>query len=376
MSALSVPNLLSPQAKPSAPQANGNAQPDTDAPFASVLQQKVQSGKGDAPAKQTDDGKATTASETAAPAQSEQAATDNTEQESAAVALVNGGYAQTALQQLLPWLQSMQGKAAAPEAKDSTTTKDPAVLQETLEGNAPQAQPVLPSLQADTHRPLASDKGSDANPAAAKAELPLAKDATATTAANLAAASEALTTGNKPKSSQDSFDTTLQAASQRIDSQVQQTNTHGASDSRVPESNRLQSQVGTSQWQQEFSDRIQLMSRNNEGRAELVLTPPHLGRIEVTLNINGDQASAMFVSASPEVRTALEGAMDRLREALANSGIALGQAQVGAESSGQSAEQSGNGSRRGGELAGGVPEAAPAAAAWTRHSNSMLDVFA
>lgn len=376
MSALSVPNLLSPQAKPSSPQANGNAQPDTDAPFASVLQQKVQSGKGDAPAKQADDGKASSASETSAPAQPEQTAADNTEQESAAAALINGDYAQNALQQLLPWLQSMQGKSASPEAKDTTAAKDPAVLQETLEGNAPQAQSMLPSLQADTHRPLGSDKGTDTSAAAAKSELPQAKDATATAAANLAAASDALTTGNKPKASQDSFDATLQAANQRIESQVQQTTTHGTSDSRTPESNRLQSQVGTSQWQQEFSDRIQLMSRNNEGRAELVLTPPHLGRIEVTLNINGDQASAMFVSASPEVRTALEGAMDRLREALANSGIALGQAQVGAESSGQSAEQSGNGSRRGGELVAGASEAAPATAVWTRHSNSMLDVFA
>lgn len=372
MSALSVPNLLSPQAKPSSPQTNGNAQSDTDTPFAAVLQQKVQSGKTDTPTKQAGDGKTTAASETEAPPQAEQTTTDNTEQETTAAALVNGDYAQTALQQLLPWLQSMQTKAAPPDAKDS---EDPTALQETLEGVTPQAQAALPSLQADSHRSLAADKGTDTHAATAKTELPLSKDATAAAAANLAAANDALTAGNKPKASQDSFDATLQAANQRIESQAQQPTTHVTGDSRTAESNRLQSQVGTAQWQQEFTDRIQLMSRNNEGRAELVLTPPHLGRIEVTLNINGDQASAMFVSASPEVRTALEGAMDRLREALANSGIALGQAQVGAESSGQSADN-GSGLRRGGHLAESTPEVAPAATAWTRHSNSMLDVFA
>jgi flagellar hook-length control protein FliK len=68
--------------------------------------------------------------------------------------------------------------------------------------------------------------------------------------------------------------------------------------------------------------------------------------------------------------------MDRLREVLANSGIALGQAQVGAESSGQSANGEPGGNRHGGNLAAGITDTSPAATAWTRHSNNMLDVFA
>jgi len=84
----------------------------------------------------------------------------------------------------------------------------------------------------------------------------------------------------------------------------------------------------------------------------------------------------MFVSASPEVRTALEGAMDRLREALANNGISLGQAQVGSESPGQSADNGNGNSRRGGQIAGDGQDTGVTTAAWTHHSNNMLDVFA
>ena len=101
--------------------------------------------------------------------------------------------------------------------------------------------------------------------------------------------------------------------------------------------------VGASGWGQEVGNRVVWMANRMESRAELVLTPPQMGRVEVSLSISGDQANASFVSANPQVREALEAAMPRLREILADAGIQLGQAQVGAENPHQSAQQEKNG---------------------------------
>lgn len=101
--------------------------------------------------------------------------------------------------------------------------------------------------------------------------------------------------------------------------------------------------VGASGWGQEVGNRVVWMANRMESRAELVLTPPQMGRVEVSLSISGDQASASFVSANPQVREALEAALPRLREILADAGIQLGQAQVGSENARQSAQQEKNG---------------------------------
>jgi len=100
--------------------------------------------------------------------------------------------------------------------------------------------------------------------------------------------------------------------------------------------------VGTTGWGQELGQRIVWMANRSEGKAELVLTPPQMGRVEVSLTVSGDQATASFASANPVVREALESALPRLREALAEAGIQLGQAQVGTENPRQSAQQEKN----------------------------------
>lgn len=101
--------------------------------------------------------------------------------------------------------------------------------------------------------------------------------------------------------------------------------------------------VGASGWGQEVGNRLVWMSSSTNSHAELVLTPPQMGRVEVSLSVTGDQATATFVSTNPAVREALEAAMPRLREVLADAGIQLGQTQVGAENAHQSAQQEKNG---------------------------------
>jgi flagellar hook-length control protein FliK len=68
--------------------------------------------------------------------------------------------------------------------------------------------------------------------------------------------------------------------------------------------------------------------------AELHLNPPELGPLQITLTLSNDQASAQFVSQHAAVREAIETAMPRLREMLAEGGITLGNANVSAESFG------------------------------------------
>jgi flagellar hook-length control protein FliK len=69
--------------------------------------------------------------------------------------------------------------------------------------------------------------------------------------------------------------------------------------------------------------------------AELNLNPPDLGPLQVVLSVNSDQASAAFVSQNPEVRQALEAALPRLKEMMAESGINLGNATVSDQGSRQ-----------------------------------------
>lgn len=105
--------------------------------------------------------------------------------------------------------------------------------------------------------------------------------------------------------------------------------------------------VGGRQWESAVGNSLVLMTGNRQQHAELVLTPPQLGRIEVSLSMAGDQATAVFVSPNPAVRDAIESAMPRLREILADAGVTLGQVQVGAESFRQSAGNRENGDNSG-----------------------------
>lgn len=140
--------------------------------------------------------------------------------------------------------------------------------------------------------------------------------------------------------------------------------------------------VGASGWSEAIGNHVVLMSNRLESRAELVLTPPQMGRVEVSLSVSGDQASASFVSANPVVREALEAAMPRLREILAEAGIQLGQAQVGAENSRQTAQQEKNGDNFPSDQAreaDGTPRAvsvADAAANALKPGRGLVDVFA
>ncbi|MGO4327564.1 flagellar hook-length control protein FliK, partial [Cupriavidus sp. M-11] len=129
--------------------------------------------------------------------------------------------------------------------------------------------------------------------------------------------------------------------------------------------------VGDGQWPQALSQQMVRLSTQGNHTAELQLNPPDLGPLKVVLNVVNDQAQAQFVSPHAAVRAAVEAALPHLRTAMADSGIQLGQASVGADSfagqpgNGQPQQQRQSGGQQAsfGALAGNT--AAPAGAGST-----------
>jgi flagellar hook-length control protein FliK len=146
--------------------------------------------------------------------------------------------------------------------------------------------------------------------------------------------------------------------------------------------------VSSPKWSQEVGEHMVWMSKNETQQAQLTLNPPHLGPVQVSLSLNNEHLTAQFVAASPEVRQALEESLPRLKEMLAESGIQLGQANVGSESFRQQqgfADNTGSGNREASRLAGdnailGTPlEAASHTVSLNRSTvaagNGRLDLF-
>ncbi|MDO8925435.1 MAG: flagellar hook-length control protein FliK [Sideroxyarcus sp.] len=87
--------------------------------------------------------------------------------------------------------------------------------------------------------------------------------------------------------------------------------------------------VNQARWGDEFSQKITwLASSKMDQSAELHLNPPQLGPLDVVLKVSGDQATALFTSPHAAVREAIEQALPRLRDMLADNGITLGNATV------------------------------------------------
>jgi flagellar hook-length control protein FliK len=132
-------------------------------------------------------------------------------------------------------------------------------------------------------------------------------------------------------------------------------------------------------WDNEFSQKITWLATQRDQSAELHLNPPQLGPLDVVIKVSADQATALFTSPHAAVREAIEQALPRLREMLAENGIMLGNATVGDQASRKeqndfTSSQQGSGTHSGsiGEVTSATATGARIA---TRH-NGMVDTFA
>jgi flagellar hook-length control protein FliK len=141
---------------------------------------------------------------------------------------------------------------------------------------------------------------------------------------------------------------------------------------------RVDTPLGQTGWHEEMGQKLTWMVGNNRQQADLVLNPPQLGRIEVSLTMNGDQATAIFTSPNPAVREALENSLHRLREVLADAGVSLGQAQVGSESPHQSSAKNEPdfGMNESVRYASAIPLPGSEPVARSGAGRSMIDIFA
>lgn len=155
----------------------------------------------------------------------------------------------------------------------------------------------------------------------------------------------------------------------------------------TPSTPMLNSQLGSDEWQQALSQQIVMFSRNGQQNAELRLHPEDLGAIQISLKLDNDQAQINLVSSHSHVRAALEAAIPQLRNALAESGINLGESQVSSDSSAQGQQfQQQQEARRDGQHGRFsltqdsdtdiTPIAVPAALQARVSGNSAVDTFA
>ncbi|MDH1171390.1 flagellar hook-length control protein FliK [Pantoea agglomerans] len=155
----------------------------------------------------------------------------------------------------------------------------------------------------------------------------------------------------------------------------------------TPSTTMLNSQLGSDEWQQALSQQIVMFSRNGQQNAELRLHPEDLGAIQISLKLDNDQAQINLVSSHSHVRAALEAAIPQLRNALAESGINLGESQVSSDSSAQGQQfQQQQEARRDGQHGRFsltqdsdtdiTPIAVPAALQARVSGNSAVDTFA
>lgn len=102
-----------------------------------------------------------------------------------------------------------------------------------------------------------------------------------------------------------------------------------------------ETRVGAPGWDGELAQKVIWMATRQHQVAELQLDPPHLGPMEVMLTIGhdkGTQASVQFASPHLAVREAIEAALPRLRDMMAENGISLGNVTVSGDSFQQQAE--------------------------------------
>lgn len=152
---------------------------------------------------------------------------------------------------------------------------------------------------------------------------------------------------------------------------------------QAPAQATVQTPVAHPAWGDEFGQKITWLVTQKEQTAELHLNPPQLGPVDVVIKVNGDQASAMFTSPHAAVREAIEQALPKLRDMMADNGIMLGNASVNAQSQGNG--QNGFAEHRQGAQSGGrsgastglIHESSGAARVSTigRH-NGIVDTFA
>lgn len=91
--------------------------------------------------------------------------------------------------------------------------------------------------------------------------------------------------------------------------------------------------VGNPYFSEETAQHVSWLVGNGIEQARINVHPADLGPIEIRISMHNGEAIISFAVTQPETSAAIEDAMPRLREMLAENGISLGQTSVGGEGS-------------------------------------------
>lgn len=97
----------------------------------------------------------------------------------------------------------------------------------------------------------------------------------------------------------------------------------------------VEARVGTPRFVDETAQQVTWLARNGIEHAEIRVKPAELGPISVRIEMQNNEAVISFAVTQPETRVAVEDALHRLQEMLAESGISMGETSVGGHNFGQ-----------------------------------------
>ena len=137
----------------------------------------------------------------------------------------------------------------------------------------------------------------------------------------------------------------------------------------------LAPQVGTTQWQGALGAQLAGMVKAGDQSAELMLNPPNLGRLKIHLSVESDQASVQFTAPQVAVRDAIESALPRLREMMADGGLDLVDVNVSDQDLGQNAERGDSDADSDATLQHQSAEEAPQSMEVVRASETLIDAY-
>ena len=111
--------------------------------------------------------------------------------------------------------------------------------------------------------------------------------------------------------------------------------------SRVAELPPMDVPVSDPEWGNELAGRVNLLIKNGSQEASLQLNPPELGRLDIRIVTDGDQARVQFAVQNAEARELIEQNMPRLRDMLEQGGLQLARGDVADQSQGRERDNSG-----------------------------------
>ena len=141
----------------------------------------------------------------------------------------------------------------------------------------------------------------------------------------------------------------------------------------------ISSDVGTPRWEQDIRQNISLLVQSRTAVAELRLTPADMGPIQIRIDFSDTQPSVSISVQQADTRNALDAALPRLRDMLAESGVTLGGASV-EQHSGGAGDPARDPARYAGQPAGRAPDSAatvePPAATRAISLDQLVDTYA